>query len=297
MHWPASLEYFYFLHRYLGNALQAILPLDCFYTNAYYISIVAAALAPFAIIVFFSITWGILLIIFKAIRYSAPTLRVTFVNIIPVSLAYAYPCIVRVALSAFLCETIEPGEQWVRANLSVRCWDQRHLKYTLAASLPTLLLWGVGLPAFASLYMVKKRLINGEYAVFLWKGFKNQFSLCEMSLVFCKFLIAAVYIFSAKLTPTAQALLLLVVLSLLLLLQRIYHPYTEAVCNRVALLSFGVVWTTAYAGLFFSSTDSSLLLVVLVCCLQAWFILVWILAVCGSKLHWVMCLRPKTSRQ
>lgn len=41
----------------------------------------------------------------------------------------------------FLCETVELGEEWVRGNLEVRCWEGRHLRYTLTASLPSLLAW------------------------------------------------------------------------------------------------------------------------------------------------------------
>lgn len=82
-------------------------------------------------------------------------------------------------------------------------------------------------------------------------------------------------------------------MSLVLLAQRIYQPYTEAVFNRVALLSLGVVWATAYAGVFFTYTDSSLLLLILVYGLHMWFILSWIVAIFGAKLRWVMCLCQK----
>lgn len=111
--WPTSLEYFYFLHHYLGNVIQTLLPLHCLYTDAFYISIISATLAPFAIVSIFAIFGGVLLLIFKAISCSVTTLRVMFVNIIVVGLAYVYPFIVRMALSVFLCKTIEPGEQWV----------------------------------------------------------------------------------------------------------------------------------------------------------------------------------------
>lgn len=297
--WPSPLEYFYFLHRYLGNGLQALLPVDCLYSDAFYISITAATLTPFIIAVFLTIIWGILSLIFKIIGYSMTTLLAVFINAVLAGLAYAYPFIVRVTLSVFLCETIEPGEQWVRANLAVRCWDKQHLKYALAASLPSLLIWGVGFPTLACVYFIKARYMKGKklyHAGFLWRGFKGQFSLWEIGLGVSKAVIAVLYILTASLSVTTQALLLVIALSLVLISQRIYQPYTEAVINRVSLLSLGVVWVTAYAGLFFAAADWSLVVLSLVFCLHFWFFLAWIVTACGTKFgpyRWVMCLSRK----
>lgn len=296
--WPTSLEYFYNLYHYLGNALQVFLPLDCFYSDAFYISIVAAALAPITIVIVLLAIWGVLLLIFKAIKYTVTTLQVILVNVIIAGLAYAYPFIVRVTFSAFLCQTIEPGEQWVRAALAVRCWDKQHLKFTLGASLPSLLIWGVGLPALACLYLVreKKSREKPRHAEFVWRGFKEKLSLWEVGVMLCKALVAVAYVFTARMVSTVQALVLIAVLSLVLLCQRMYHPYQETVCNRVALISLGTVWMTAYAGLYFSSSGTNLLLLILVYCAHAWFFLSWIATLCGTRFPsflWVMCLRLK----
>jgi len=68
--WPEVFQHFYSLHRYVGNAPQAFLPVGCLYSDAFYVSTVAAALAPVAIIAFFSSCGGTLWLIFKAVGYS-----------------------------------------------------------------------------------------------------------------------------------------------------------------------------------------------------------------------------------
>ena len=57
----------------------------------------------------------------------------------------------------------------------------------------------------------------------------------EVGTGLCK--AAVTVLFTAPMLPTHQALTLVVVLSLALLSQRIFRPYEELLCNRVALLS------------------------------------------------------------
>ena len=289
--WPEPLQYFYSLHRYVGNALQAFLPLNCLYSNAFYVSTVAAAVAPIAIIVFFTSCWGVLWLIFKAIGYSNPTFRVLFINLMIVGLTYIHPFVVRIGLSAFLCDSFEPGEHWLRADLAVRCWDLQHLTFAFAASLPSVLLWGVGLPALTALYLIRLHYKLGgsaDLVGFLQGGLKEQWYLWEVIVMSYKFLVAALYVLTATVHPTAQAMVLVVVLSLLTLSQRIYQPYLQF--NRVALLSLGVVWGTAYAGLYFCVATFNFPLSLIVLGLHAWFLLSWILALCAVKLSPVLRL-------
>lgn len=76
--------------------------------------------------------------------------------------------------SAFLRETIEPGEQWMRANLAVRCWNKQMLKHALPAFLPSMHLLGVDLPALVCLHLIKQRKRSGEQ---LSHTLKDQLSL------------------------------------------------------------------------------------------------------------------------
>lgn len=65
------------------------------------------------------------------------------------------------------------------------------------------------------------------------------------------------YVLTATILPTAQAVVLVAALSLLPLSQWVYQPYKQF--NRVAVLSLVVVWGTAYTGLYFFVSGSNVL--------------------------------------
>jgi len=244
------------------------------------------------IVAFFTCCWGILWLALQAFGYSVGVLQSLFINTIIVALMYIYPFLVRIALSAFLCKTIEPGQQWLRADLAMRCWDKRHLTYTLAGSLPSLLIWGVGLPALATLHLTRERRKTGVTG-FLRGGVKDEHYLWTVGMGLYKACVAVLYVFTAPLLSSGQALILMGVLSLALVFQRKHGPYKEAVCNRVAVQS-AVVWGT-YSGVFFSSSGSSMLLV-LVLCVHGWFLLSWAVAVSGTKqtpVLWLLCFKSR----
>ena len=75
--------------------------------------------------------------------------------------------------------------------------------------------------------------------------------------VLCKALVADLYVLTATILPTAQAVVLVAALSLLPLSQWVYRPYKQF--NRVAVLSLVVVWGTAYTGLYFCVSGSNVL--------------------------------------
>ena len=92
--WPQPLQSFYFFYRYLGNALQTFIPVDCLYSDAFYIATITAALAPLVMTLTFATCWGIVWVVFKAIGSSVQMLRSLLVNITVIGLAYVHPFLV-----------------------------------------------------------------------------------------------------------------------------------------------------------------------------------------------------------
>lgn len=280
--WPGSLQGFWLLHRYVGNAAQNFLLVGCLYSDTFFITSLAASLAPLAITLLYSILWITLYFCGKLLKLQVKSLCLNCGYCMVVGLIYTHPFIVRLGLSAFLCDTIEPENQWLRAELGVRCWDHMHSTYALSVSLPSLLAWGLGLPTLAALLLFRYRRKGkrrAEQSNFLQHDFKIRLCLWEIYAVLLKASLAILYVCTANAEPFVQASLLVLAVSLAFVLQWTHKPLQSTACNKLALLSLAAVWTSTYAGLFFSSSDTNLFLSIVVFAMHGAFLVYWITAV------------------
>ncbi|MBV5280312.1 MAG: hypothetical protein J0651_03400 [Actinobacteria bacterium] len=154
------------------------------------------------------------------------------------------------------------------------------MRYALAASVPSLLLWGLGGLAFAWLLAKRAQLAN-----YLRAGLKVKFYFWEVAVAGCKCCVVVLYFLGSRLSAFVQALLLVLLLTGMLLLQVKCAPYEEAALNRSELIGASVVLATAYAGLNFVSTESNTVVLVLLFGLHAGFALMWIFAACEMSLR------------
>ena len=60
----------------------------------------------------------------------------------------AYPNIIQFMLNIFKCIEVE-GELRLKADLEILCWSTNHHIITFFVALPSLIVWGVGLPILA----------------------------------------------------------------------------------------------------------------------------------------------------
>lgn len=68
----------------------------------------------------------------------------------------AHPNIVQYMLYDMKCVDID-GEQRMKADLEILCWTKTHYIYTFALAVPSLLVWGIGLPFFGFMLLTKVR--------------------------------------------------------------------------------------------------------------------------------------------
>lgn len=276
LNWPAPLQFIFAAHRYLGNAAQHLLPLHCVTSNVFFFTTIAAAISPVAVCALFGLLWLVLRII-KATLFPIDQL----LGVLLVSLIYLHPLILRVTLSAFLCQTLQSEEQWLRAEMDVRCWDQSHSLLALACSLPSVLLWGIGIPALALLLF--RRHHKDSMWNFLTAGLQEEHTFWAVGACFYKACLAFLYAFTSKLNQTTQALTLVLFLALVALLQLRVVPYSETQLNRAERVNWEVILATAYAGLCFTVASPSIPLLCIVLILHLWFGIAWIIAICGKR--------------
>ena len=68
----------------------------------------------------------------------------------------ATPNIMQFMLGMFKCIDVD-GEMRLRADLEIMCWTSNHYMITFFVALPSLIVWGVGLPVLAFILLTEKR--------------------------------------------------------------------------------------------------------------------------------------------
>jgi hypothetical protein len=90
----------------------------------------------------------------------------------------------------FSCITIE-GEQRLLSDLSITCNKGAHFVYSYGVAIPSIIVWGLGIPMFA--FILLKRESNKletmevrEKFGFLYRGFKKDFFFWEIVIMYRK---------------------------------------------------------------------------------------------------------------
>jgi len=132
----------------------------------------------------------------------------------------AHPTLTSNAFSMMNCYEIEPGEQWLQADLEVMCWNSVHLKWFLGVGLPMLVIWVIGMPliAFLILFCNRKRL-NDEHFFdkyrMLYQGLKSERYYWEIVNSFRKISIVSINVFLALYPDYIKAIYAILTLAMI----------------------------------------------------------------------------------
>lgn len=278
--WPGEIQDFFAFYEYSGNSGEQEMSIDCLITEPYFGKTMAVAVLPLVLVlinvIFWVVVWGVLLVFKRRTQVFEKCVCSTIV-----SLFYFQPHIMRIALSSFSCLEIEAGELWVRLELSVRCWDSRHTAVAFAVALPSVLLWGLGIPTATLLLLVRYRRRLRHEGVrtmvgFLCGGYRGGYFYWEVIIIYRKTLIAMICALMITLPGATQMMTLVLLLCAATILQYRLSPFRREELNRAELLNLGVVLWTAYAGLFFNfgkvGTEAAVLLFVLTLLIHCGFL-------------------------
>lgn len=310
MNWPLLVMEMFKAQSYAGEANEQILSFECFSQESNYPfsyqKIILVAVLPIALLVFPALYWLL------HIRKTAfVVLRDKYITSVTILLFAMYPLVTRTSFAAFNCRLIQPGEWWLRDNLSLRCWDAEHLRVALGAALPAILLWGVGIPLGAGLLLKRQRrrlktpVVKAQFG-FLFLGFQEKCYYWEFIVLIRKVSLVAVYVFLSAASPAVQGLLVFSLLSISLGLQLKYSPYMTAELNALELRNILVSEATIYCGLFFLSQDlpyaTEMVLFLIMLVTNTYFVLYWSFCYCQvllipmakkspeAVLRWCRCL-------
>lgn len=173
-----------------------------------------------------------------------------------IQLFMLHPNLLKYNFSIFNCMEISPGEYYIVSDLSLKCWGNKHVLYSVGVAIPGIIIWCIFIPAFLLilLYRRRKQLNSAAEKIkygFLYKGFKSNRYYWEFVIMLRKIIIICSSVFLKSTSPGIQALIVFVVILFAYLFQRRLEPYSVDQLNEMELKSIMVSVVTIYAGLFF----------------------------------------------
>ncbi|CDW85822.1 UNKNOWN [Stylonychia lemnae] len=193
--------------------------------------------------------------IFKKIKQQTSTVWNKAMSSIVILLFLAHPSIVQYSFSNFKCKNID-GENRVLEDLEIVCWEQQHLFYTNFVSIPTVLIWGIGIPLFAYLILLKHRMklenidMRQKYG-FLYRGYRTKYFYWEIVIMYRKIVIIIIAVFIGSFGVISQALLMLLILICFTMFNFKKKPFISQILNNLETLSLVTSMVTVYCGVFF----------------------------------------------
>ena len=151
-------------------------------------------------------------------------------------------------------------QQRVINDLEVECWSTEHLNYSFILAVPSLIIWGFGIPAFAWLILARnknnlEKLEAREKYGFLYNGYKKNFYFWESVNMYRKITIIFISVFLKLAGVITQALVIFLVLILFLIFNIKLMPFTFKSLNDMEMMSLITTMLTIYCGLFFLSDN------------------------------------------
>ena len=290
LNWPVFVSLFLNGQDTAGSVSEQFFSFDCILqkvhiSSVFYTKMIGNAVLPACLLAFAGLIW-VIITLFMRMAQILSKLIASLVMI----LFILHPSLTKSMFSFYSCTQVKPGELWLTADLSLRCWSAEHIKYTLSLSVSSIVVWIIGLPlvCLSLLYRYRTRLSDPSTQLrfsFLYKGYQPQWYFWEFVILYRKVALVSASVFLSTVSILIQALSVLAVLLCSLYFQLQFLPFATPVFNRLELKSILVSTVTIYAGLFYQTDDIcksylaaevTVLLFVVILSVNAYFLFSWI---------------------
>lgn len=134
------------------------------------------------------------------------------------------------------------------------------MNYSMVIAVPSLIVWGFGIPAFAWIVLSRNRenlddIETREKYGFLYNGYKKDFYFWESVNMYRKISVIFVSVFLRVAGVITQALVIFIVLILFLVLNIKLMPFTFKSLDDMEMMSIITSMLTIYCGLFYLSDN------------------------------------------
>ena len=290
INWPDFVSLFLNGQDSAGAVAEQLFSVDCIMQDfssksVYYTKLQSTALIPAGLLFLAIIVWsGISLCSRIASIWHKVVASLVMILFI------MHPSLTKTMFALYSCKEIKPGELWLVADFSLRCWNTEHIRSILIVSIPGIVVWIVGLPVgcLLILYRLRRALLDPMTQLkfsFLYKGYHPKWYFWEFVILYRKVALVCAAVFLSTVAIMVQALSVLAVLLISLFFQLQIQPFNLPVFNRLELKSILVSSVTIYAGLFYQTesigtlhTDGEVKVLLFVAILSAngYFLLGWI---------------------
>ena len=204
LNWPSEVLALRETHETAGSAGDHVISFDCYFMDegdnsgidVYFDKLIIWAVLPAILILINFIVWGT----YSAIKRNKKYLQQQAVTTLVILYFLIHPNLIKTFFFALSCREIEPGERWLLTNHDIRCWESDHLLYAVTVIIPSIILWGCGLPIMFLGLIYKHRLSLDKFAIkarygFLYIGYDPTAYFWEFIILYRKILIVAVLVF------------------------------------------------------------------------------------------------------
>jgi len=161
-----------------------------------FFKIALTALAPIGLVLIFITFWFSLCICFK--RFWRTLKRNIIVSFI-IIMFLLHPTLTSIAFNLFKCYEFDYGVKWLYIDTALKCWGKEHLIFTLAAGVPILVIWVLGVP-FSGLFLLiwywkhlSDKSFMSKYIV-LYQGLRDSTFYWEFVNTFWKIILITINI-------------------------------------------------------------------------------------------------------
>lgn len=279
LQWPDLLLQVFNSSAIAGNSSQSLFALDCFLQDVYARHVVVS-LTPLMQIGVSCLFWGGVALVRRNWSYVRDHNLSTIMSL----MLLLHSTIASSVFSLFACRHLDNGT-WLQEDLSLQCWQGRHLFYALVLGVPSLVIWVLGFPlAFGALLLGASReahVTKLRYG-FLYDGYKDRLFFWEGLVIIRKVAVKAVSVVLSHSEPIQRAMAGNMVIVSMLALQINYQPYKSERINRIETLSMAANFLTLALGTFFSNDNSQAIKNTLFCSIIG--------ANCAFLLYWTRSL-------
>ena len=150
------------------------------------------------------------------------------------------------------------GSDRVYESMEIICYEGPHVYWSLGVALPSIVVWGMGIPLFALVLMIqnKKKLKTiqmKEKLGFLYNGYKLKYYFWEVIIMYRKIMMVVISVVIYQFGVITQALIVFLLLILFSLLHTLHQPYSFQTLNHLEAISLFSQMITVYCGVFYIS--------------------------------------------
>jgi hypothetical protein len=280
LQWPQDFISMFTTAEPAGEVSQQFISFDCFLDKRsnddldanpiplFFYRVIISAAMPFVIILVSYIIWYIIFWIYhmkgsakkelNKAKYKERMSKQRDARIIATNLIillFIHPSMLEVLFDMFNCERID-GTLRLSKELETKCYKGKHLYFVVFLVIPSIILWGLGIPIYAigKLLSKKKYLHKREVREelgYLYNGYIEKAFFWEPVILVRKMvmvLIATLLTLSGK---KIQAMLVFIFMVFCLIIHNAVKPFMSRRLNQIEAVSIIALVISIYCGIFF----------------------------------------------